>query len=141
MTTSETPVKLPLGLEPTLRVVPEPADVNFMGDIFGGWIMSMVDVAGGIPALRHCGGKVVTVAVNSFAFKQPVFVGDIVSFYARILRVGRTSVTVEVEVFAQRHFSEHDVVKVTEATLTYVAVDEQRRPRPVQPLPDCQPAA
>jgi acyl-CoA thioesterase YciA len=141
MTTSETPVKLPLGLEPTLRVVPEPADVNFMGDIFGGWIMSMVDVAGGIPALRHCGGKVVTVAVNSFAFKQPVFVGDIVSFYARILRVGRTSVTVEVEVFAQRHFSEHDVVKVTEATLTYVAVDEQRRPRPVQPLPDRQPAA
>lgn len=137
MTTAETPrVNLPVGLEPTLRVVPEPADVNFMGDIFGGWIMSKVDVAGGIPALRHCGGKVVTVAVNSFAFKQPVFVGDIVSFYARIVRVGRTSVTVEVEVFAQRHFSEHDIVKVTEATLTYVAVDEQRRPRPVQPLPE-----
>lgn len=137
MTTAETPrVNLPVGLEPTLRVVPEPADVNFMGDIFGGWIMSKVDVAGGIPALRHCGGKVVTVAVNSFAFKQPVFVGDIVSFYARIVRVGRTSVTVEVEVFAQRHFSEHDIVKVTEATLTYVAVDEQRRPRPVPPLPE-----
>lgn len=132
--------KLPLGLEPTLRVVPEPADVNFMGDIFGGWIMSKVDVAGGIPALRHCGGKVVTVAVNSFVFKQPVFVGDIVSFYARIVRVGRTSVTVEVEVFAQRHFSEHDIVKVTEATLSYVAVDEQRRPRPVSPLPDRQAA-
>jgi acyl-CoA thioesterase YciA len=135
MNPAETPqTQLPSGREPTLRVVPEPADVNFMGDIFGGWIMSQVDVAGGIPALRHCGGRVVTVAVNSFVFKQPVFVGDIVSFYARIVRVGRTSVTVEVEVFAQRHFSEHDIVKVTEATLTYVAVDEQRKPRAVLPL-------
>jgi acyl-CoA thioesterase YciA len=127
--------KMPVGREPTLRVVPEPADVNFMGDIFGGWIMSKVDVAGGIPALRHCGGRVVTVAVNSFAFKQPVFVGDIVSLYAQIVRVGRTSVTVGVEVYAQRHFSEDDIVKVTEATLTYVAVDDNRRPRQVSSLP------
>ena len=136
MTSPETrAAKMPVGQEPTLRVVPEPADVNFMGDVFGGRIMSQVDVAGGIPALRHCGGRVVTVAVNAFAFRQPVFVGDIVSFYTRIARVGRTSVTVDVEVYAQRHFSEHDIVKVTEATLTYVALDDNRRPRPISPLP------
>lgn len=136
MSSSEMHVlKLPVGQEPTLRVVPEPADVNFMGDVFGGWLMSQVDVAGGIPALRHCGGRVVTVAVNAFAFKQPVFVGDIVSFYTHVVRVGRTSVTVEVEVYAQRHFSEHDIVKVTEATLTYVALDDNRHPRPISPLP------
>ncbi|NMG16955.1 acyl-CoA thioesterase [Aromatoleum bremense] len=123
--------ELPAGREPTLRVMPSPADVNYTGDIFGGWIMSQVDIAGGILAIRRAGGRAATVAVNSFAFKQPVFVGDIVSLYAQILRVGRTSVTVEVEVYAQRYFSEHEIVKVTEATLTYVAVDDERRPRPV----------
>ena len=129
---------MPAGREPTLRVVPEPSDVNYVGDIFGGWIMSQVDVAGAIPAIRHAGGRVATVAVHSFVFKQPEFVGDIVSLYAQIVGVGRSSITVDVEVYAQRCFSEHEVVKVTEATLTYVAVDDNRRPRPVPPLRQAQ---
>jgi acyl-CoA thioesterase YciA len=133
--------KLPGGREPTLRVVPEPSDVNYVGDIFGGWIMSQVDVAGAIPAIRHARGRVATVAVNSFTFKQPVFVGDIVSLYSQIVRVGRTSITVEVVVYAQRCFSENEIVTVTEATLTYVAVDDDRRPRPVQPLAQAQVSA
>jgi acyl-CoA thioesterase YciA len=122
---------LPGGKEPTLRLVPEPSDANHSGDIFGGWIMSQVDIAGSIPAARRARGHVVTVAVNSFTFKQPVFVGDIVSLYADVERVGRTSITVKVEVYAQRNPVEEECVKVTEATLTYVAVDKNRRPRPV----------
>jgi acyl-CoA thioesterase YciA len=125
-------VTLPEGKEPVLRVVPMPSDANFNGDIFGGWIMSQVDIAGSIPAVRLAQGRVTTVAVNSFVFKQPVFIGDLVSFYSEVERVGRTSITVAVEVFAHRHWL-HEIVKVTEATLTYVAVDEQRRPRPVHP--------
>lgn len=124
-------VRLPQGKEPTLRVVPMPADANFTGDIFGGWIMSQVDLAGSIPAMRLAKGRVATVAVNSFQFKQPVFVGDLVSIYAEVVRVGRTSITVNVEVYAQRRPEEVECVKVTEATLTYVAVDNDRRPRMV----------
>jgi acyl-CoA thioesterase YciA len=124
-------VSLPAGKEPTLRVVPMPADANHTGDIFGGWIMAQVDIAGSIPAVRLAKGRVATVAVNSFQFKQPVFVGDLVSFYAEAVRVGRTSITVNVEVYAQRKPEREEVVKVTEATLTYVAVDENRRPRVV----------
>jgi acyl-CoA thioesterase YciA len=120
----------PDGREPTLRVVPMPSDANYTGDIFGGWIMSQVDIAGSIPAIELAGGRVATVAVNSFVFKQPVMIGDVVSFYAKVVRVGRTSITVDVEVFARRR-ELHEAVKVTEATLTYVAVDDQRRPRPV----------
>src|SRR5215216_4086224 len=89
--------------EPTLRVVPMPADANFHGDIFGGWIMSQVDIAGAIPASRRARGRVATVAVNSFVFREPVLIGDVVSFFAKITRVGRTSITVEVEVYAQRN--------------------------------------
>jgi acyl-CoA thioesterase YciA len=126
------PAQLPAGKEPALRVVPMPSDANFNGDIFGGWIMSQVDIAGSIPAVRLARGRIATVAVNSFVFKQPVLIGDLVSFYADIVRVGRTSITVAVEVFAQRR-SLREVVKVTEATLTYVAVDDQGRPRPVNP--------
>ena len=122
-------VKLP-EREPVLRVVPMPADANPTGDIFGGWIMSQVDIAGSIPALRRAKGRIATVAVNSFTFKQPVLIGDLVSFYADIVRLGRTSITVDVEVYAERR-TLNEVVKVTEATLTYVAVDDQRRPRPV----------
>jgi acyl-CoA thioesterase YciA len=122
-------VRLPQGKEPTLRVVPMPADANFSGDIFGGWIMSQVDIAGSIPAMRLAKGRVATVAVNSFQFRQPVFVGDLVSIYAEVVRVGRTSITVNVEVYAQRRPEEIECVKVTEATLTYVAVDNNRRPR------------
>ena len=122
---------LPEGREPALRVVPMPADENQHGDIFGGWIMSQVDIAGSIAAVRLAKGRVATVAVNSFVFKQPVFVGDLVSFYAEVVRVGRTSITVNVEVYAQRRPEREIAVKVTEATLTYVAVDETRRPRVV----------
>lgn len=122
---------LPKGKEPTLRVVPMPGDANHTGDIFGGWIMAQVDVAGSIPAVRLAKGRVATVAVNSFVFKKPVFVGDVVSFYADVVRVGRTSITVNVEVYAQRRPQREECVKVTEATLTYVAVDEQRQPRVV----------
>jgi acyl-CoA thioesterase YciA len=121
----------PLGREPTLRVVPMPSDANYTGDIFGGWIMSQVDIAGAIPAIELARGRVATVAVNSFVFKQPVMIGDVVSFYAEVVRVGQTSITVDVEVYARRRAT-HAVVKVTEAKLTYVAVDDNRRPRPVK---------
>jgi acyl-CoA thioesterase YciA len=108
-----------------------PADANHTGDIFGGWIMAQVDLAGAVPAMRIAKGRVATVAVNSFAFKQPVFVGDIVSLYADVVRIGRTSITVSVEVYAQHRATIDAGVKVTEAVLTYVAVDENRRPRVV----------
>ena len=123
-------VALPEGM-PVLRVVPMPADVNQHGDIFGGWIMSQVDIAGGVVAARHARGRVATVAVNSFTFKQPVLVGDVVSFFGRVSRVGRTSLTVDVEVYAQRNPGDIVTVKVTEAILTYVAVGADRRPRPI----------
>jgi acyl-CoA thioesterase YciA len=127
------PMRLPSDREPVLRLMPMPADANSTGDIFGGWIMAQVDIAGAIPALRLAKGRVATVAVNSFLFKQPVLIGDLVSFYAEVVKVGRTSVTVDVEVFAQRGIPEEVTVKVTEATLTYVAVDQNRKPRPVHP--------
>jgi len=126
-------VRLPQGKQPALRVVPMPADANQHGDIFGGWIMAQVDVAGGVVAARRSRGRVATVAVNSFQFKQPVFIGDLLSFYAEIVRIGTTSITVNVEVYAQRRPTDLQVVKVTEATLTYVATGEDRRPRAVPP--------
>ena len=119
--------------EPVLRVVPMPADVNQHGDIFGGWIMSQVDVAGGIVAARRARGRGATVAVNQFPCKHPVSIGDLVTFYGEIARVGRTSVTIGVEVFAQRNPDDLVTVKVTEASLTYVAVGEDGRPRPLPP--------
>ncbi len=131
MAEREEAAKLPADKEPTLRVVPMPADANHTGDIFGGWIMSQVDLAGSIPAQRLAQGRVATVAVNSFVFRQPVFVGDLVSFYAEVVKVGRTSITVDVEVYSQRRPEREWCVKVTEATLTYVAVDENRQPRAV----------
>jgi acyl-CoA thioesterase YciA len=117
--------------EPVLRVVPMPADVNQHGDIFGGWIMAQVDIAGGVMAARHARGRVATVAVNSFTFKQAVFVGDLVTFYAEVTRVGKTSITVDVEVYAQRNPKDLITVRVTEAVLTYVAVGDDRRPREI----------
>jgi acyl-CoA thioesterase YciA len=119
--------------EPTIRVAAMPSDANYTGDIFGGWLMGQVDIAGSIPALHRAKGRVATIAVNSFVFKQPIFVGDVVSFYTRIVKVGTTSITVEVEVYAQRDPAKPVCVKVTEATLTYVAVGEDRKPRPVPP--------
>jgi acyl-CoA thioesterase YciA len=133
---SDNLVQLPAGKQPTLRVVPMPADANQHGDIFGGWIMAQVDVAGGVVASRHARGRVATVAVNAFAFKQPVFIGDVLSFYAEIVRIGNTSITVNVEVYAQRNPAELETVKVTEATLTFVATDKHRKPRAVEPLID-----
>jgi acyl-CoA thioesterase YciA len=116
---------------PVLRVVPMPADTNQHGDIFGGWIMSQVDIAGGVMAARRARGRVATVAVESFVFKQPVRVGDVVTIFAEISRTGTTSVTVDVEVFAQRNPDDVVTVKVTEASLTYVALDATGRPRPL----------
>jgi acyl-CoA thioesterase YciA len=123
--------KLPEDKQPALRVVPMPADANQNGDIFGGWIMSQVDIAGGMRAGRVARGRVATVAVNSFVFKQPVQIGDVLSLYADVVRIGNTSITVDVQVFAERRPSDPKVVKVTEATLTYVAIDSNGRPRPV----------
>ena len=114
---------------PALRVVPMPSDANQNGDIFGGWVMSQVDIAGSVPAARRARGRVATVAVNSFVFREPVMIGDLVSFYADITREGRTSITVAVEVYAQRNPTDIICVKVTEASLTYVAVGADRRPR------------
>ena len=129
---AEEPATLP-DKQPALRVVPMPADANQHGDIFGGWVMSQVDIAGGVLAAQRARGRVATVAVNSFVFKQPVLIGDVVSFYSTIVRVGRTSITVDVEVYAQRNPKELICVKVTEASLTYVAVGSDRRPRDVPP--------
>jgi acyl-CoA thioesterase YciA len=125
-------VILPVGRQPTLRIIPMPADTNAHGTIFGGWVMAQVDLAGSVPAFERAQGPVVTVAVNSFLFKEAVFVGDLVSFYAHVVKVGRTSITIDVEVYAQRGREVRgDIVKVTEATLTYVAVDQDRKPRPL----------
>jgi len=121
-------------ISPTLRVMPQPSDANVYGDVFGGWIMSQVDIAGSIPATRRASGRVATIAVNSFLFKEPVFVGDLLSFYAEIVKTGRTSITIDVAVYAQRMCHANEIVKVTEATLTYVATSEDHRPRPLPPL-------
>lgn len=122
---------LPEDRQPALRIMTMPADLNPAGDVFGGWIMAMVDIAGAIPARRRAKSRVATIAVNSFVFKQPVSVGDLVSFYAQVASVGRTSVTIDVEVYAERDPENPVVVKVTEATLTYVALDDKGRKRPI----------
>jgi acyl-CoA thioesterase YciA len=122
---------LPIDKELVLKVTPMPADCNANGDIFGGWVMAQVDVAGSIVPARYTMGRMATVAVNEFIFKQPVKVGDLLSFFSGVERVGRTSVTVKVEVFAERIRSQRRYVKVTEATLTYVAIDDQGKPRPL----------
>ena len=109
--------------QPVLRTVPMPADLNQNGDVFGGWVMAQVDVAGAIPAMRRARGRVTTVSVNSFQFKQPISVGDLISLYAEVVHVGNTSITVNVEVYAERNYANPVVVKVTEAQLTYVAID------------------
>jgi len=123
---------LPEGKVPVIRVPARPADQNPGGSIFGGWIMSYVDIAGSIPALARVRGPVVTRAVDSFEFKKPVFVGDLISCYADIVAEGRTSIKVKVEVYAERmNNGDMSCIKVTEAILTYVAIDEQRRPSPI----------
>ncbi|BDE74348.1 acyl-CoA thioesterase [Delftia lacustris] len=124
---------MPADKELVLKVIPMPADVNANGDIFGGWVMAQVDLAGSVLPSRLGQSRMVTVAVNEFIFKQPVRVGDILSFYSSVQRVGRTSVTVDVEVYAERFADQGRFVKVTEALLTYVAIDGQGKP---QSLPD-----
>lgn len=120
--------------QPILRVVPMPADVNPQGDVFGGWIMAQVDIAGAILAMQRARGRVTTVAVNSFLFKQPVSVGDVVSFFAEIVECGKTSIRVRVEVYAERNPAQPITVKVTEAVLTYVAINQHGAKRY---LPEC----
>ena len=122
---------LPTDKTLVLRVIPLPADVNANGDIFGGWVMAQVDLAASVLPARLAGGRIATVAVNEFVFKQPVRVGDLLSFYAEVTRIGTTSITVKVEVWAERLREPQTVVKVTEATLTYVATDADGKPRPL----------
>jgi acyl-CoA thioesterase YciA len=125
------PTTLPADKELALRVIPMPSDANFNGDIFGGWIMAQVDLAGSVLPVRIAKGRVTTVAVNQFIFKQPVSVGDLLSFYSTVERVGNTSITVRVEVYAERNPADIQVVKVTEANLTYVAIDKDGKPRQI----------
>ena len=123
--------QLPVDMELVMKVIPMPADSNANGDIFGGWVMAQVDLAGSVIPARHAQGRMATVAVNQFVFKQPVRVGDILSFFSTLTRIGRTSITVQVAVYAERVLEQGRYVKVTDASLTYVAIDDQGRPRPV----------
>ncbi|RYF34019.1 MAG: acyl-CoA thioesterase [Comamonadaceae bacterium] len=125
------PADPPTDKELVLKVIPMPADTNGNGDIFGGWVMAQVDLAGSVIPARHVNGRMATVAVNEFIFKHPVRVGDICSFYASVTRIGRTSITVQVEVYAEGFRAQGQFVKVTEASLTYVAIDDNGRPRPI----------
>ena len=129
------PSQPPSDEELVLKVIPMPADCNANGDIFGGWVMAQVDLAGSVIPARYAGGRMATVAVNEFIFKQPVRVGDILSFYSKLTRVGRTSMTVKVEVFAEQFRAQGNFVKVTEANLTYVAIDDTGKPREVPHRP------
>jgi len=129
---SDEPATLPTDAHLSMRVTPMPADANVNGDIFGGWIMAHVDLAGSVMAARISKGRIVTVAVNQFVFKQPVSVGDLLSFYTYLEKVGRTSITIRVEVFAERNPANVQIVKVTEANLTYVAIDLNGTPREIQ---------
>ena len=123
---------VPSDMELVLKVIPMPADCNANGDIFGGWVMAQVDLAGSVLPARHVQGRMATVAVNEFVFKQPVRVGDILSLYSEVVRIGTTSITVRVEVFAERIRAQGSFIKVTQANLTYVAIDDAGRPRPIQ---------
>jgi acyl-CoA thioesterase YciA len=125
------PDSLPQGMELVMRVAPMPADANGNGDIFGGWIMAQVDLAGSVQPARIARGRIATVAVNQFVFKQAVSVGDLLSFYSKVERIGNTSITVHVEVYAERNPAAPQLVKVTEANLAYVAIDREGKPRPI----------
>ncbi len=116
--------------EPAVRTLAMPADTNPSGDIFGGWIMAQMDIAGGIAAGQRAQGRVATVAVNAMEFHQPVYVGDLASCYADVTRVGRSSITVHVETVVRRRRTGENV-KVTEGTFVYVALDADGKPRPV----------
>ena len=126
-------MKLP-DKQATLRMIAMPSDTNSAGDVFGGWIMAQVDMAGSILAHQIADGRVATISVNAFVFLEPIFVGDVVSCFATNNRVGNTSVTIDIEVFAERDHSRFECLKVTEASLTYVAIDKNRKPRVIQPM-------
>lgn len=130
-THSSAAVPLPTDKELVLKVIPMPADCNANGDIFGGWVMAQVDLAGSVIPARHAQGRMATVAVNQFVFKQPVRVGDILSLFSSLTRIGRTSITVQVEVYAERFQAQGQYIKVTEASLTYVAIDDNGKPREI----------
>jgi acyl-CoA thioesterase YciA len=125
-------VQMPTNKELVLKVIPMPADSNVNGDIFGGWVMAQVDLAGSVIPARIAKGRIATVAVNQFVFKQAVKMGDLLSFYAEVERIGTTSVTVKVEVYAQRMRQPEPIIKVTEANLTYVAIDDSGKPRKIE---------
>ncbi|MCE2658575.1 MAG: acyl-CoA thioesterase [Rubrivivax sp.] len=131
MKEADTTCALPTDKDLVLRVIPMPADVNANGDIFGGWVMAQVDLAGSVLPARIVRGRMATVAVNQFVFKQAVRVGDLLSFFASVQRIGTTSITIHVEVYAERGAEMRQCVKVTEANLTYVAIDAEGRPRPI----------
>jgi acyl-CoA thioesterase YciA len=128
-------VQLPTDKELVLKVIPMPADCNANGDIFGGWVMAQVDLAGSVIPARYAQGRMATVAVNEFIFKQPVRIGDILSFFSSLTRIGRTSITVQVEVYAERYHNQGQYIKVTEASLTYVAIGDNGKPREVPKPP------
>jgi acyl-CoA thioesterase YciA len=125
----KTPATLPL-----VRVIAMPADANPNGDIFGGWLLAQMDLAGGSLATQRARGRCATVAVDGMKFHEPVFVGDEVSFYGELVRTGRTSMTVRIEAW-RRHLPSDETRKVTEAIFTYVAIGEDRRPRRLPPAP------
>ncbi len=130
---AHTVLQLPTDQELVLKVIPMPADCNANGDIFGGWVMAQVDLAGSVLPARAVRGRFATVAVNQFIFKQPVKVGDLLSFFSKVTHWGHTSMTVRVEVFAERISGPQEgYLKVTEASLTYVAIDASGQPRPIQ---------
>ena len=122
---------LPADHQPAIRILAMPTDTNATGDIFGGWLMSQVDIAGSIEAFRRARGRIVTVAVNEFRFLQPVYVGDLISFYTRLIKIGTTSIRIHVTAFAERNRGHDECHEVAEAEITYVAIDENRQPRPI----------
>lgn len=140
MTTANAPVAEPaepipdLDQGPTLRTVAMPKDTNPHGDMFGGWVLGQMDLAGGITARRRAGGRVATVGIEAMSFHLPVLIGDEMSCFTRIERIGRTSIRVRVDAWVRRA-TESEPHRVTEGVFTYVAVDDSRRPRPVPPSP------
>ncbi len=118
--------------QPEIRVLPMPSDTNASGDIFGGWLMSQVDIAGSIAAHRQVGNRVVTVAVNEFIFIKPVLVGDLVSIYAEVIHIGNTSIRIGLDVMAESERGKSKAIKVAEAILTYVSLDENKKPKVIE---------
>jgi acyl-CoA thioesterase YciA len=118
----------PQDREPAIRTIPMPADANANGDIFGGWMMAQMDLAGAVAAMRRARGRVATVAVEAMTFHRPVMVGDLVSCYAEVIRVGRTSLTVRIDAWVERRLS-GEAAQVTGGTFTYVAIDDAGKPR------------